>query len=144
MAGGIDDVAGYAPGVRNIFEASVNAPRYLLTFDNANHNAAAPMPAPRESWTPVANLPVIPAMHYIDPVWDNVRMNNIAQHFATAFLARHLRADTGMDAYLALVESSKDGKWSMQADGKPQADHTYWKGFANRTAVGLRLESRKP
>ena len=144
MAGGIDDVAGYAPGVRNIFEASVNAPRYLLTFDNANHNAAAPMPAPKESWTPIANLPVIPAMHYIDPVWDNVRMNNIAQHFATAFLARHLRADTGMDAYLALVESSKDGKWSMQADGTPQADHTYWKGFANRTAVGLRLESRKP
>ena len=144
MAGSVDDVSGYSPGVRNIYESSVNAPRYLLTFENANHNAAAPMPAPKESFTPVAHLPVIPAVHYIDAVWDNVRMNNIAQHFATAFLARHLRADTSMDAYLALVESSKDGNWSVETDGKPKADHTYWKGFLNRTAVGLRLESRKP
>jgi predicted dienelactone hydrolase len=144
MAGGIDGVSGYSPGIRNIFEASVNAPRHLLTFENANHNAAAPMPAPKESWAAVPHLPVIPAAHYIDAVWDTVRMNNIAQHFATAFMARHLRADAGMDAYLTLAESSKDGKWSMETDGKPKADHTYWKGFANRTAVGLRLETRKP
>jgi len=47
LAGGIDDVSGYAPGVRNLFEASVNAPRYLLTYENANHNAGAPMPPAR-------------------------------------------------------------------------------------------------
>jgi predicted dienelactone hydrolase len=144
VAGSVDDVSGYAPGIRNIYEGSVNAQRYLLTFENANHNAGAPMPAPKESWTRVPNLPIIPALHYIDPVWDNTRMNNIAQHFATAFLAKYLKGDASMDSYLNLVENAKDGKWSAEADGKLKADHTYWNGFPNRTAAGLRLEQRKP
>jgi predicted dienelactone hydrolase len=144
MAGSVDDVSGYAPGVRNLFEGTVNAPRYLLTFENANHNAAAPMPAPVESWARVAHMPAPPAAHYMDPVWDSVRMNNIAQHFATAFLGKHLRGDTSMDAYLDLVEHAKDGKWSTEADGKPKADHSFWKGFQRRNAAGLRLEFKKP
>lgn len=144
IAGSLDDVSGYSPGVRNIYEASVNAPRYLLTYENANHNAGAPIPAPKETWLPAPNLKFIPAEHYIDAVWDNARMNNIAQHFATAFLAKFLKNDTGMDSYLNLVENAKDGKWSAEADGKLKSDHTYWAGFPNRTAVGLRLEQRKP
>lgn len=144
VAGSVDDVSGYAPGVRNIFEASVNAPRYLLTYENANHNAGAPMPPPRETWKPVSSLKFIPAEHYTDAVWDNVRMNNIAQHFVTAFLGKHLRKDSAMDPFLSLVENAKDGKWSAEADGKFKADHTYWRGFPARSAVGLRLEHRKP
>jgi predicted dienelactone hydrolase len=144
VAGSIDDVSGYAPGVRNIFEGSVNAPRYLLTYENANHNAGAPMPAPKETWLPVPTLKSIPAEHYTDAVWDNVRMNNIAQHFTTAFLAKFLKNDTSMDAYLNLPENAKDGKWSAEANGTFKSDHTYWKGFPNRSAVGLRLEQRKP
>jgi predicted dienelactone hydrolase len=143
IAGNVDDVSGYAPGVRNIFEGSVNASRYLLTFENANHNAGAPMPAPKESYARVPHLPVIPAMHYLDPVWDNVRMNNITQHFVTAFFAKQLKNDGAMDAYLNVTENAKDAKWSAEADGKFKADHTYWNGFANRTAAGLRLEQRK-
>ncbi len=144
VAGSVDDVSGYAPGVRNIFEASVNAPRYLLTYDNANHNAGAPMPAPAETFQAVPNLKFIPAEHYIDAVWDNVRMNNIAQHFSTAFLGKYLKSDAGMNTYLNLVEKSGDGKWSAEENGTFKADHTYWKGFAARTAVGLTLEHRKP
>jgi predicted dienelactone hydrolase len=144
VAGGVDDVAGYSPGVRNIFEGAVNAPRFLLTYENANHNAGAPMPAPRETWLPVSTLKFIPAEHYIDAVWDNTRMNNIAEHFATAFLAKYLKNDVGMDAYLNLVENSKDGKWSAESNGTFKPDHTYWKGFPARSAVGLRLEQRKP
>lgn len=144
MAGSADDVSGYSPGVRNIYEASTQAPRYLLTFENANHNAAAPMPAPKETWAAVPHLPNIPALHYIDPVWDNTRMNNIAQHFATAFLGKYLRQDKAMDAYLNLVESAQSGKWSAQANGTLNSDHTYWKGFPRRTAVGLKLEKRMP
>ena len=144
VAGSVDDVSGYAPGVRNIFEASVNAQRYLLTFENANHNAAAPMPAPRETWAMVPGLRFSPAEHYIDAVWDNVRMNNIAQHFVTAFLGRYLKNDAAMDPYLQLLENARDGKWSAEVNGSFKADHTYWKGFANRTAVGLRLEQRRP
>ena len=144
VAGSVDDVSGYSPGVRNIFEATLNAPRYLLTFENANHNAAAPMPAPEETWSPVPGLAAVPALHYLDPVWDNVRMNNIAQHFATAFLGRYLRDDAAMAPYLDLVEHASDGKWSVAADGSLQGDHSYWKGFPQRSAVGLRLEFRKP
>ena len=144
IAGSVDDVAGYSPGVRNIFEGAVNAPRFLLTFENANHHAGAPMPAPKETWLPVSTLKFIPAEHYADAVWDNTRMNNIAGHFATAFLAKYMKNDSAMDGYLNLVENAKDGKWSVEANGTPKADNTYWKGFPARTAVGLRLEQRKP
>ncbi len=144
VAGSVDDVSGYAPGVRNLFEASVNAPRHLLTFENANHNAAAPMPAPQETWAPVPHLSFVPAAHYQDPVWDSVRMNNIAQHFATAFLGRHLRNDAAMQPYLELVEYSREGKWSAETNGSFKADHSFWKGFQRRNAAGLRWESRKP
>jgi predicted dienelactone hydrolase len=140
VAGSVDDVAGYAPGVRNIFEGSVNAPRFLLTYENANHNAGAPIPAPKETWAPVSTLTFIPAEHYADAVWDNARMNNIAQHFATAFLGKYLKSDSTMDAYLNVVEYAKDGKWSAEANGSFKSDHKYWKGFPNRSAVGLRLE----
>jgi predicted dienelactone hydrolase len=145
VAGSVDSISGYSPGVRNIYEASVNAPRYLLTYENAGHNAGAPIPSPQEmfdikcgdgSWTC--------SEHYTDPVWDNVRMNNIAQHFVTAFLAKHLRDDSKMDAYLNLVENAKDGKWSAEANGTLKSDHSYWKGFPMGTAVGLKLEQRKP
>ena len=144
VAGSVDDVSGYSPGVRNIFEASVNTQRYLLTYENANHNAGAPMPAPSETRQAVPGLDFVPAEHYTDAVWDNVRMNNIAQHFTTAFLGKFLKNDASMDPYLALPEKSKDGKWSAEKDGKLKPDHTYWKGFPNRSAVGLQLEMRKP
>lgn len=48
VAGSADEVSGYEKGTRAIFEAAVNAERYLLTFVNAGHNAAAPFPAPVE------------------------------------------------------------------------------------------------
>ncbi|MEO8544282.1 MAG: hypothetical protein ABI434_11905 [Burkholderiaceae bacterium] len=43
-----------------------------------------------------------------------------------------------------LVEKARDGKWSAEENGTLKADHTYWKGFPARTAVGLTLEQRKP
>lgn len=143
MAGSADATSGYSPGVRNIFEAAVNADRYLLTFENASHNAAAPIPAPKESW-PVPGSTVYNAGHYMDPVWDTARMNNIAQHFATAFLGKYLRNDGEMDSYLNLVEWGKEAVWALDAKGQPKPEHSYWKGFGNRSAVGLRLERRKP
>lgn len=138
MAGSIDDVAGYENGIRAIFENAVNADRYLLTFENANHNAAAPIPAPRAAWETGTFA------HYGDAVWDTVRMNNIAQHFATAFLGLHLQDDLEMASYLDLVERAADGVWSVDDEDEFTADHSYWKGFQNRTAVGLTLESGAP
>ena len=134
MAGSVDDVSGYEHGVRAIYEDAVNADRWLLTFVNANHNAAAPMPAPREMWGSEHFF------HYADPVWDTLRMNNVAQHFATAFLRRQLHGDAAMERYLDLVPNASDGVWSEDENGAFTEAHTYWAGFPKRTAAGLILE----
>ena len=72
---------------------------------------------------------------------NTTRMNNIAQHFATAFFDLHLKG-ADMGAYFDLVENSDDGVIAVDDAGKETADHTYWKGFAPRTAAGLRFETK--
>lgn len=140
VAGSADDVSGYEKGVRAIWEQSTGAPRHLLTFDHANHNAAAPYPAPAESMAMNEELGFAPFEHYADAVWDTTRMNNILQHFATAFIARHVRNDQSMDDYLDLIPNSGDAVWATEKDGTLKPEHNYWKGFQNRTAKGLKLE----
>ena len=143
MAGGADDVSVYT-AIRQIFAATTGTTRHLLSFDGANHNAAAPMPAPIESWAPVDTLDFIPFEHYADAVWDTNRMNNIAQHFATAFMDLHLKGDAARADYLELVERAADGVHDVDDAGKPTAEHTHWHGFAKRTAQGLRFETLTP
>lgn len=122
MAGSVDDISGYDAGIRLIFTDAVNAPRHLLTFVNAGHNAAAAHPAPVEAWEPSPHQDFHPFEHYADPVWDTVAMNNIAQHFALAFLDRHLKGQTDRNAWLT-------------------AD---FKGFQPGTAQGLTFETLPP
>lgn len=122
MAGSADEISGYETGMRLIFTEATNAHRHLLTFRNAGHNAAAPHPAPVEAWEPSPHLDFHPFEHYADPVWDTLAMNNIAQHFALAFLDRHLKGQIDRDAWL-------DGSF---------------KGFAPGTTSGLSWESLDP
>ena len=138
VAGSADEVSGYEKGTRAIYQAAVNADRYLLTFINAGHNAAAPYPATASHATLAA------FSHHADPVWDTVRMNNIFQHFATAFFGLQLRSEADKRAYLDVVPQGKDAVFAMDRDGKPAATHTYWKGFKRGTAVGLMLEHSTP
>lgn len=140
VAGSVDDVSGYDEGIRAIFEQAVGIERFLLTFENANHNAAAPMPAPTETFEWDTDSGPSPFGHYADPVWDTVRMNNIAQHFVTAYFGKHLKGRTRMGDYLDLVPDSNLAVWAVEEDGSQKPEHTYWKGFQNRTAKGLRLE----
>ena len=141
VAGSADDVSGYEKGTRAIYEAAANADRYLLTFLNANHNAGAPIPAPEETYLSKDGRP--PGFtHYNDAVWDTVRMNNILDHFATAFFDTLLKGDAAKQAYLDVIPNGKDGVFSVDKDGKATPAHTYWKGFSRRTAVGLVLEHR--
>lgn len=128
IAGSNDTVAGYEKGTHAIFDAAVNADRYMLTFINAAHNAAAPIPAPAEVYGPTPTKGVNAFAHYADPVWDTARMNNIFDHFAAAFFGLHLKHDAAMSAYLDVPQSGKDG----------------WKGFARGAAVGVTLEHRAP
>ena len=142
MAGSVDDVSVYE-AIRSMFTESVRTDRHMLTFENANHNAAAPMPAPYESWEPAETLDFLPFEHYADAVWDTNRMNNITQHFSTAFFNLHLKGESAMADYLDLVPDASDGVVSLDDAGEPTEEHSYWKGFAPRTAVGLMFETRR-
>lgn len=143
IAGSVDDVSGYEPGVKSIWQAATGVDRALLTFENANHNAGAPMPPPAEGREVDADLGFAPFDHYADAVWENVRMNNISQHFATAWMDQHLKGDAEMGAYLDLVPHANDSVWAANEDGTFKEEHNHWKGFANRTAKGLRYEVLK-
>lgn len=140
MAGSEDDVSLYEKGVRAIWENASNLPHALLTYVNGGHNSAAPMPAPAESYYFSEDKGFNISGHYTDPVWNTARTNNIAQHFATAWLDLHLKGDDAKAAYLDLVESSNESVWSMNEDGTEKEDHSYWKGFSEGKAKGLRYE----
>ncbi|MFN4061994.1 alpha/beta hydrolase family protein [Paracoccus hibiscisoli] len=141
VSGSDDDVSVY-DAIRQIYDQTTATTRHLLTFDHANHNAAAPIPAPAEAWAMSESLGRAPFDHYADPVWDSVRMNNILQHFTTAFLDIHLKGDSGKADYLNLIPDAGDGVWSLDDDGTPDAAHTYWLGFPDRSAKGLMFETK--
>jgi predicted dienelactone hydrolase len=141
VAGSADEVSGYERGTRAIYQAAVNAERYLLTFLHANHNAAAPYPAPAEVTAANASAAF---SHYADPVWDTARMNNILQHFTTAHFDRYLKDDGAKAGYFDLVPQGKDAVYAVDREGRTLPTHTYWKGFKRGTAVGLVLEHQAP
>ena len=125
VAGSKDDVSGYEKGIKAIYEGATNADRYLLTYVNARHNVA-PNPPPLASMQP--NVPADDYMHYAEPVWNERRINNINQHFVTAFLGIHLqKLDYGK--FLDLPQTESVGPWT---------------GFKARMAVGLEMRHAKP
>ncbi len=142
IAGSQDDTSLYEDGIRAIWENTSGVDRAMLTYMNAGHNAGAPMPAPEESYYFNKDKGFNISEHYTDAVWDTVRMNNIAQHFVTAWLDSHLKGEAEKAAYLDLVEDSNAGVWSVAEDGTEKDDHSYWKGFAEGSAKGLMYETR--
>ena len=120
VAGSLDDVSGYEDGTRAIYTGAVHAQRYLLTYENARHNTA-PNPPPAESLVP-GRAPGY-YYHYAEPAWDQRRINNINQHFVTAFFGKFLKMNG-------------EGKF---LDISPKPLPKEWSGFKQRTAVGLEL-----
>lgn len=143
VAGSEDDVSGYENGIRAIWQGATSVDRALLTFDNANHNAGGPIPPPAESFMFSEALGFNLVEHYADAVWQTERLNNISQHFVTAWLARYLKGDAEAAAYLQLEPSSNDGVYDL-VDGAFTESHTYWKGFPDRTAKGMHFEWMMP
>jgi predicted dienelactone hydrolase len=125
VAGDADPVVGYEGGVRALYDGAINSERYLLVFKNAGHNPGARIPEPVELWDAVDAEGS--SYYRPDPVWDHVRMNNILQHFVTAFLDLHLKGVDDMRRYLDVPE---DGA-AAGPDG--------WPGFTRRGAVGLMM-----
>lgn len=120
IAGSLDDVSGYEDGIKAIYKGAVNANRYLLTYMNARHNVA-PNPPPAASLK--AGVAFDEYYHYAEPTWNEYRINNINQHFVTAFTGIYLKQkDYGK--YLDLPEQSNPKTWT---------------GFKPRTSTGMEL-----
>jgi predicted dienelactone hydrolase len=142
IVGSQDHTVGYDPGVRTLFEAETNAPRYLLTFREAGHDIAL-SPAPAEMRDRLWDQD-----WFDDPVWRKDRLMDIEAHFITAFLDRYVKGDVGKAAYIdGLVPDSDDGVWANPpagygavSPGPPAA--TLWKGFQPAHAAGMMLEYR--
>jgi predicted dienelactone hydrolase len=144
IAGSDDAVSLYEEGARAIWEGATGVERALLTFEGGGHNTVAPIPAPEESFYVNERLGFNVSEHYTDPVWDTVFMNNVGQHFVTAWLDVELKGDDAKTVYLDLLDTGEDGIWSVNADGTFGAAHSYWTGFAEGTADGLRYETLSP
>lgn len=120
IAGSQDDISGYENGIKAIYNGAINADRYLLTYENARHNVA-PNPPPIEALK--SGLHIDEYYRYAEPSWDERRINNINQHFITAFLGIQLKQkDYGK--YLNLKEDSNEENWV---------------GFKPRSSTGMRL-----
>lgn len=140
IAGSEDETSLYEEGVRAIWEGATGVDRALLTFDGGGHNTVAPIPAPEESFYFNEDLGFNISEHYVDAVWDSVFMNNVGQHFVTSWLDVELKGDADKSVYLDLLDIGSAGIWSVNEDGTFADDHTYWAGFAEGTADGLRYE----
>ena len=126
VAGSEDDVSGYEKGVKAIFDGAVNVERYMLTYMNARHNVA---PNPPPAATLKAGLHFDEYYRYSEPVWNEKRINNINQHFVTAFLGTKLKGEDHIK-YLHLENADSNDK--------------NWEGFKPRTSVGMKLSYTKP
>ncbi|MEO0526228.1 MAG: dienelactone hydrolase [Bacteroidota bacterium] len=120
VSGSEDDISMYENGVKAIYEGSINSDRYLLTYMNARHNVA---PNPPATATMQEGLNIDEYLRYADSVWDMRRINNINQHFITAFFGIHL-LHKDYNEYLDLEENANTGNW---------------KGFKPRTSIGMEL-----
>ena len=120
VAGSEDDVSGYEKGIKAIYEGAVNADRYLLTYKNARHNVA-PNPPPPAALAP--GLHFDEYYRFAEPSWNERRINNINQHFVTAFLGMQL----------------KQQDFGKYLDLTPDSNEKTWEGFQPRTSTGLEL-----
>jgi len=121
VAGDKDDISGWDKGVKAVYEGLPSAS--MLVYENARHNVAPNAPQPI---TMNLDLPFDEYYRYAEPAWDQRRMNNINQHFLTAFLGVHLQKKPLTD-YLNLPQ-------------KPETKE--WPGFKPRTCVGLQWWSK--
>ncbi|MFS1703760.1 alpha/beta hydrolase family protein [Alteromonas sp. AMM-1] len=128
VAGDNDDISGYH-GVRWLFDNTGSSDTKLLTVKNARHNIA-PHPAPVEAYGNEFDLG-----SYLEPAWETQKLNAINEHFALALMNCHVKSLTQFCDYLHVTGSSD------QAPVKGEVPAP-WKGFDNRWALGLVMESK--
>ena len=124
IAGSQDDISGYEKGIKAIYEGAIHADRYLLTYMNARHNVA-PNPPPADAFAP--GLHIDEYYRYADATWDQRKINNVNQHFVTAFLGTHLKNEDH-SKFLDIPENSNEKNWP---------------GFKPRSSTGMELLKAK-
>jgi len=128
IVGEQDRTAPFA-GVEFLSENTVNSDRYVLKYQGAIHEVPV-NPAP-----PISESNYDEWLHYQEPAWDNRKLNNINQHFVTAFLGLHLQGRPDIyGPFLDLLEPISNN--SPRADPD---DPLYWKGFTEYGAIGMEL-----
>jgi pimeloyl-ACP methyl ester carboxylesterase len=143
IGGDHDDIVNFRDGVRWLFDGATGSDRYMLVYRDAAHNIAG-NPAN------LGNNPSAEAIGYVrDPVWRQDRLNQINQHFITAFLDLTLKGDTAKRKYLDVpTPVASEGKWQVPfgtSDGGAvagDAQPDYWRGFQRRWANGLELHHK--
>jgi predicted dienelactone hydrolase len=106
IAGDHDDIADYPLGIKPAFEGTVNANRCLLLFENARHNTGGNPPPP--GLTRQSDIDF-----FDEPVWNKDRLDDINQHFITAFLDLYLKNDETRRAYLSDAAKGFEKRWAL-------------------------------
>ena len=136
VCGTADRTVSY-DAVRSFCLQAQHSNRILISYEGCGHNVAN-NPAPPVS----CSMPWELYKRWSDPVWDTWRLNNANAHFVTAFMDLYLKHDSSKEAFLHLAPSrGADAVYSLDEKGKPTAQHTYWPGFTDGTAAGIRVES---
>ncbi len=128
IVGDQDRTAPFA-GVEFLVENTVKSDRYYLKYQGAIHEVPV-NPAP-----PISEANYAEWLHYQEPGWGNRKLNNVNQHFVTAFLGLHLGDDPGVyEPFLNLLEPVSNDSPRTGRD-----DPRYWKGFTEYGAIGMEL-----
>lgn len=140
IGGSDDDIVDMKNGVSWIFEQMTVKSRHMLVFQNARHNVGGNPPPPE------AEDDFSTREYFAEPVWRAERINAINQHFITAFLDLHLKADAAKSAFLNVPTArGGDGAWPLapleNVGGKTatEKESGYWPGFQRRWALGLEM-----
>jgi predicted dienelactone hydrolase len=144
IAGDHDDVVEFKNGVSWAFGQLTGSDRHLLVYKEARHNIAG-NPVPIGPDTDFSTLEF-----FTEPVWRTERLNQINQHFITAFLDMTLKGDTSKAAFLDVpVPNAGSGDWPSapgeQLGGRfaSTAQPKHWRGFQRRWAIGLEMHQAR-
>lgn len=127
IAGENDDVSGYEPGVKTLFEQSGGKDTFMLVYENARHNFA-PHPAPIEAYQTDVEIG-----HYIEPAWSSESLTRINEHMTLAFVNCYVKQNKEA---CALLPKRQDATQLKQADGKLTPP---WPGFPDRWGTGMQF-----
>jgi len=127
MVGEQDDIVGFDPGVKTIYEAMTLEDRFMLVYENARHNIA-PHPAPAVAYQNLDDLG-----HHIEPVWSVEQLNDINEHFVLAFTDCYLKSQPSACDFLPTTERAMQTK---KADG---SFTPAWPGFKDRWGAAMRF-----